>query len=168
MVVPIIVVAAFAVGMLMSVALGIACSTFIFVGAFYRTGVVKFVANGKTMLCPTRFTYSLMQRTHCIILLYALTIALHISNYFPLIDVGLTVRSTIERNIRDGSWLDNNGDLIQILVLQVGSSKQSFPRVIRSLCTILNSDNIFVCFHLFMTRRITYFLEMRLLASRTS
>eukprot|EP00978_Attheya_sp_CCMP212_P022531 scaffold67303_cov47-Attheya_sp.AAC.1 len=47
MVVPIIVVAAFAVGMLMSVALGIACSTFIFVGAFYRTGVVKFVANGK-------------------------------------------------------------------------------------------------------------------------
>jgi MFS superfamily sulfate permease-like transporter len=31
---------------------------------------------------------------------------------------GLTVRSTIERDIKSGSWLDVNGDLIQILVLQ--------------------------------------------------
>jgi MFS superfamily sulfate permease-like transporter len=31
---------------------------------------------------------------------------------------GLTIRSTIERDIKSGSWLDENGDLIQILVLQ--------------------------------------------------
>ena len=31
---------------------------------------------------------------------------------------GLTIRSTIERNHEDNQWLDQNGDLIQVLVLQ--------------------------------------------------
>jgi len=76
LVVPVIVVFAFTFGMLQSVFLGIALSTFIFVAAFFRTGVVKFMATG------------------------------------------LTVRSTIERSVNSGNWLDENGDKIQILVLQ--------------------------------------------------
>lgn len=76
LVVPVIVVLTFIVGMLQSVALGIALSTFIFVGNLYRTGTVKFIASG------------------------------------------LTIRSTIERSGRDADWLDQNGDLLQILVLQ--------------------------------------------------
>jgi len=43
-VVPIIVAFTFVVGLLESVALGVAFSTFIFVAAFYRTGVVRFLA----------------------------------------------------------------------------------------------------------------------------
>jgi len=75
-VIPIIVVFTFVVGSLQSVALGLAISTFIFVGTFYRSGVVKFIANG------------------------------------------LTVHSITERNAEDAAWLDQNGDLIQLLVLQ--------------------------------------------------
>lgn len=67
---------AFVVGLLSAVFLGIAMSTFLFVAAFFRSGVVKFVANG------------------------------------------ITLRSTIERPVRVAKWLDQNGDLIQILVLQ--------------------------------------------------
>lgn len=73
---PILVIFTFTVGMLEAVALGIAISTFIFVGTFYTSGVVKYVGNG------------------------------------------LVVHSTIERSAREGDWLDNNGDLVQILVLQ--------------------------------------------------
>uniref|UniRef100_A0A7S4MC96 Uncharacterized protein n=1 Tax=Odontella aurita TaxID=265563 RepID=A0A7S4MC96_9STRA len=76
LVVPVIVIFSFVIGMLQSVALGIALSTFVFVAAFYRTGVVRYIANG------------------------------------------LTIRSTIERSGRDADWLDQNGDLIQVLVLQ--------------------------------------------------
>jgi sulfate permease, SulP family len=76
LVVPLIVVFAFVVGLLQAVFLGIALSTFIFVAAFFQTGVVKFMATG------------------------------------------LTVRSTIERSAGSGNWLDDNGDKIQILVLQ--------------------------------------------------
>lgn len=47
MVVPAIVVCAFVLDLLSAVFLGIAFSTFIFVGAFFRSGVVKYVANGK-------------------------------------------------------------------------------------------------------------------------
>jgi len=47
MVVPAIVVCAFALDLLSAVFFGIAFSTFIFVGAFFRSGVVKYVANGK-------------------------------------------------------------------------------------------------------------------------
>lgn len=46
-VVPLIVVFAFGVGLLEAVFLGIALSTFIFVAAFFRSGVVKFAASGK-------------------------------------------------------------------------------------------------------------------------
>lgn len=76
LVTPLIVVLAFVVGVLQSVFLGLAMSTFLFVAAFFRTGVVKYVANG------------------------------------------ITIRSTIERVSRDAKWLDQHGDLIQILVLQ--------------------------------------------------
>jgi len=75
-VIPVIVVIAFVLGVLPSVFLGIAISTFIFVAAFQRSGVLKFIANG------------------------------------------LTVHSTTERGVVDAEWLDEHGDLIQILVLQ--------------------------------------------------
>lgn len=76
-VVPIIVVFAFAVGLLEAVFLGIALSTFIFVAAFFRSGVVKFAASGKHGL-----------------------------------------RSTIERPASHAQWLDEKGDLIQVVILQ--------------------------------------------------
>jgi len=50
------------------------------VQAFFRSGVVKFVANG------------------------------------------ITIRSTIERPFNSAKWLDQNGELIQVLVLQVSES----------------------------------------------
>jgi SulP family sulfate permease len=56
--------------------LGIAMSTFLFVAAFFRSGVVKYVANG------------------------------------------INIRSTIERSPKTAKWLDQNGDQIQVLVLQ--------------------------------------------------
>lgn len=46
LVVPIIVVCSFVFGLLNSVFVGIAISTFIFVAAFFRSGVVKYLANG--------------------------------------------------------------------------------------------------------------------------
>lgn len=76
LVVPLIVVFAFVVGLLNAVFLGIAMSTFIFVAAFFRSGVVKYIANG------------------------------------------ISVRSTIERPPNAAEWLDTNGELIQVLVLQ--------------------------------------------------
>ncbi len=76
MVVPLIVILSFTIGQLPSVFIGIAISTFIFVGAFYRSGVVKYIANG------------------------------------------LTVHSTTERSPNETQWLDQNGDLIQLIVLQ--------------------------------------------------
>ena len=76
-VVPVIVVFAFVVGLLEAVFLGIALSTFIFVAAFFRSGVVKFAASGKHGL-----------------------------------------RSTIERPAANAEWLDENGDLIQVVILQ--------------------------------------------------
>jgi SulP family sulfate permease len=76
MVTPLIIVLSFSVGLLSAVVLGVAFSTIIFVGSFYRSGIVKYLANG------------------------------------------LTLRSTIERGYRESVWLDDNGDLIQVLVLQ--------------------------------------------------
>lgn len=46
---PFIVVAAFSVGLLSAVFLGLALSTFFFVGSFYRSGVVKYAATCITM-----------------------------------------------------------------------------------------------------------------------
>lgn len=46
LVAPAIIIFAFTVGLLPAVALGIALSTFFFVAAFYRSGVVKFISNG--------------------------------------------------------------------------------------------------------------------------
>lgn len=46
---PFIVVLTFVFGMLNAVFIGVGISTFIFVASFYRTGVVKFIANGLTM-----------------------------------------------------------------------------------------------------------------------
>jgi MFS superfamily sulfate permease-like transporter len=74
--VPLIVLFAFAMGLLQAVFLGIAISTFLFVGAFFRSGVVKFAASG------------------------------------------LTIRSTIERPPTNAQWLDEHGDLIQIVICQ--------------------------------------------------
>jgi hypothetical protein len=76
LVVPLIVVLAFVVGLLGAVFVGIAMSTFLFVAAFFRSGVVKYIANG------------------------------------------ITVRSTIERSLKTGKWLDEHGDRIQLIVLQ--------------------------------------------------
>lgn len=76
LVVPIIVVFAFVVGLLNAVFVGVAMSTFIFVASFFRSGVVKYIANG------------------------------------------LSVRSTIERPPNAADWLDKNGELIQILIIQ--------------------------------------------------
>ena len=76
LVVPLIVVFAFGIGLLQAVFFGIAISTFLFVGAFFKSGVVKFAASG------------------------------------------LSVRSTIERAINGAAWLDENGDQIQIVILQ--------------------------------------------------
>jgi sulfate permease, SulP family len=77
LVVPLIVIFAFGVGLLEAVFLGIALSTFIFVSAFFRSGVVKFAASGKD-----------------------------------------GVRSTIERPVSNAQWLDEHGDLIQVVILQ--------------------------------------------------
>lgn len=49
LVVPVIIVAAFVVGLLNAVFIGIAASTVLFVAAFFRTGVVKFMASGLTV-----------------------------------------------------------------------------------------------------------------------
>jgi MFS superfamily sulfate permease-like transporter len=49
LVVPTIVVLAFAVGLLQAVFLGLAISTFLFVAAFFRSGVVKYISNGLAM-----------------------------------------------------------------------------------------------------------------------
>ena len=76
MVVPLIIVLSFSVGLLSAIFVGVAFSTIIFVGSFYRSGVIKYLANG------------------------------------------LSLRSTIERGYRESVWLDQNGDLIQVLVLQ--------------------------------------------------
>jgi len=76
MVAPILVVAAFAVGMLKAIFLGIAVSTFIFASNVYRSGSVKFVGTGRSL------------------------------------------RSTVERGVRETEFLECNADLIQILVLQ--------------------------------------------------
>ena len=46
LVVPLIVLFAFGIGLLQAVFFGIAISTFLFVGAFYKSGVVKFAASG--------------------------------------------------------------------------------------------------------------------------
>lgn len=76
LVVPLIVILAFALGLLQAVFLGLAISTFLFVASFYRSGVVKYVASGSTL------------------------------------------RSSIERRSDEASWLDRQGDRIQMIVLQ--------------------------------------------------
>lgn len=58
---------------------------------------------------------------------------------------GLTIRSTIERSIDSASWLDENGDLIQIIVLQnylfFGNSA-SILSYISSMFEELNDETI--------------------------
>ena len=49
LVVPVIIIAAFVVGLLNAVFIGIAASTVLFVAAFFRSGVVKFMASGLTV-----------------------------------------------------------------------------------------------------------------------
>jgi CRP-like cAMP-binding protein len=71
-----IVVCAFVLDLLSAVFLGIGFSTLIFVASFFRSGVVKYVANGKC------------------------------------------INSTIERPFRMSEWLNEEGDLIQVLCLQ--------------------------------------------------
>jgi len=55
--VPFIVVISLTFGMLQSVALGLVCSTLIFVGSFQRAGVVKFIANGLTIRSTIERSY---------------------------------------------------------------------------------------------------------------
>ena len=73
---PILAALAFTVGVLYAIFIGVALSTFIFVGHFYRAGTVKFVGSS------------------------------------------LFLHSTVERGVRETEWLKQNGDYIQILVLQ--------------------------------------------------
>jgi len=75
-VVPLIMIFSYVVGILESIALGVAAATFIFVPSLFKSGIVKFNSNGQSL------------------------------------------RSTIERSNRDALWLDQNGDLMQVLVLQ--------------------------------------------------
>lgn len=49
LVVPVIIIAAFVIGLLNAVFLGIAASTVLFVAAFFRSGTVKFMASGLTV-----------------------------------------------------------------------------------------------------------------------
>ena len=49
LVVPMIVVFAFVFSLLQAVFIGLAMSTFLFVASFFRSGVVKYIANGLTM-----------------------------------------------------------------------------------------------------------------------
>lgn len=97
MVAPLIIVLTFTVGLLTAVVLGVAFSMLIFVGSFYKSGVVKYLANG------------------------------------------LTLRSTIERGYRESVWLDQNGDLIQVLVLQVRPEVHLFRHADRFVFSILVS-----------------------------
>lgn len=76
LVVPIIVGFSLVIGFLNAVFLGIGISTFVFVAAFFRVGIVKFHATGKD------------------------------------------IRSRIERSIAQSVFLNENGDQIQVLVLQ--------------------------------------------------
>ena len=76
LVAPTLVVLALAIGFLNAVFVGVALSTFLFVGSFHQVGTVKFVGNG------------------------------------------LNLRSTVERGNPETAWLSENGDWIQILVLQ--------------------------------------------------
>eukprot|EP00980_Cylindrotheca_fusiformis_P023039 scaffold10069_cov69-Cylindrotheca_fusiformis.AAC.8 len=76
LVVPTIVGFSLVIGFLNAVFLGIGISTFVFVGAFFRVGIVKFHATGKE------------------------------------------IRSRVERSIAHSVFLNENGDQIQVLVLQ--------------------------------------------------
>jgi CRP-like cAMP-binding protein/anti-anti-sigma regulatory factor len=76
LVVPIIVGFSLVIGFLNAVFLGIGISTFVFVAAFFRVGIVKFHATGKD------------------------------------------IRSRIERSMSQSVFLNENGDQIQVLVLQ--------------------------------------------------
>lgn len=107
LVVPLIVLLAFVVGLLGSVFLGIAMSTFLFVAAFFRSGVVKYVANG------------------------------------------IAIRSTIERPLKTANWLDRNGELIQILVLQNYLFFGNASSILNYICSMFEDpdpalDEVFV------------------------
>jgi hypothetical protein len=96
-----IVVCAFVLDLLSAVFLGVALSTFIFVAAFFRSGVVKYVANGKI------------------------------------------IHSTIERSFRMSEWLDDEGDLIEVLCLQNYLFFGNATAVYTYICASFesNSDN---------------------------
>lgn len=102
MVVPAIVLCAFVFDLLTAVFLGIAFSTFIFVGSFNRSGEF----------------YTKMHSAHIF------EVSSHFSQHSPFTGVvkyvanGAVIRSTIERPFRKGDWLSDNGDFIQIIVLQ--------------------------------------------------
>jgi MFS superfamily sulfate permease-like transporter len=97
-VVPAIVVVAFALDLLSAVFIGIAFSTFIFVAAFFRSGVVKYVATGQV------------------------------------------IHSTIERTFRMSEWLNENGDLIGIMVLQNYLFFGNASSVFNYICSMFNDD----------------------------
>jgi sulfate permease, SulP family len=99
MVVPSIVVVAFALDLLSAVFIGIAFSTFIFVAAFFRSGVVKYVATGQA------------------------------------------IHSTIERTFRMSEWLNENGDLISIMVLQNYLFFGNASSVYNYICSLFTGDD---------------------------
>jgi len=97
LVVPAIILFSFLVGMLASVALGVAISTFIFVGSFYKTGVVKFIDTGELKI------------RYFVCLLW---------DYLNTKFLGLLVRSTVERNAEDAAWL-GKGTCFYILFFSI-------------------------------------------------
>ena len=99
LVVPAIVVSAFVLDLLTAVFLGIALSTFIFVASFFKSGVVKYVANG------------------------------------------IIIHSTIERSFKSAEWLNQNGDLIQIIVLQNYLFFGNASSVYSYICTTFDLQN---------------------------
>jgi MFS superfamily sulfate permease-like transporter len=113
LVVPLIVAFYFMFDMLRAVALGVALSTFIFVASFYRTGTVKLMSTGEInrLYWPLLFFFSLLSSS----LMFSSNPLLYF-NVQQLL--GSTIRSTVARTKKDAEWLNKNGDLIQILVLQ--------------------------------------------------
>lgn len=101
LVVPAIVFCAFVFDLLSAVFLGIAFSTFIFVGSFFRSGKCS-----HQLLWTYRLGIMASHRFSSFV-----GVVKYVAN-------GAVIHSTIERPYRKYEWLLDNGDFIQVLVLQ--------------------------------------------------
>jgi MFS superfamily sulfate permease-like transporter len=130
MVVPAIVLCAFVFDLLTAVFLGIAFSTFIFVGSSNRSGEFNTQMHFRPFL---RWLF-LQVSQHS-----AFTgVVKYVAN-------GAVIRSTIERPFRKGDWLSDNGDFIQIIVLQnylfFGNASTVYNYIASMFLRSVDSDN---------------------------